>query len=157
MILDGKQSTPQSFTTAGRTSQHFTSICQSFSFARSAVSDSQVTAVRAGVPEARAAGALANEDFVRAVDLYEPLATAQPADARVVLAYANALLGAKRYKDSRAKFDRAKSIGGIAARDLGVPAAKASALDNDADGAVAWLKTIPPAFIPAFQTLFPQK
>jgi len=34
-------------------------------------------------------------------------------------------------------------------RDLGLPAAKACVLDHDPEAAVAWLKTIPPQFLPA--------
>jgi hypothetical protein len=36
-----------------------------------------------------------------------------------------ALLGAKRYREARAQFDRVKQIGGAGPRDLGLPAARA--------------------------------
>jgi len=39
-------------------------------------------------------------------------------------------------------------IGGLGARDLGLPAAKACALDGDPEAAMVWLKTIPPQFLP---------
>jgi Tfp pilus assembly protein PilF len=65
------------------------------------------------------------------------------------LAYGEALLGAKRYRDARSQFDRASQLGGLGARDLGVPAAMASALDGDGDAAMKWLKTIPRQYLPA--------
>jgi hypothetical protein len=56
--------------------------------------------------------------------------------------------GAKQYKEARVQFDRARAIGGLGARDLGLPSAKACALDHDAEAAMAWLKTIPAQFLP---------
>ena len=89
------------------------------------------------------------EDFAVAAARYLELVAVHPQDARLALAYGNALTGAKRYKEARAQFDRAKAIGGLGLRDLGLPAAKASALDDDPEAAMAWLKTIPPQFLPA--------
>jgi len=77
------------------------------------------------------------------------LVVAHPQDARLLLSYGNALSGVKQYKEARAQFDRAKTIGGLGQRDLGLPAAKACALDHDPEAAMAWLKTIPPQFLPA--------
>ena len=56
--------------------------------------------------------------------------------------------GAGEYKEARAQFDKVKNIGGLGARDLGIPAAKACALDHDPDCAISWLKTIPTEFLP---------
>ena len=39
--------------------------------------------------------------------------------------------------------------GGLGQRDLGLPAAKACALDHDPEATMAWLTTIPPQFLPA--------
>jgi hypothetical protein len=58
------------------------------------------------------------------------------------------LIGAKQYKEARKQFDRVKAIGTAGPRDLGIPAARACALDNDPEAAVAWLKTIPQQFLP---------
>jgi tetratricopeptide (TPR) repeat protein len=58
------------------------------------------------------------EDFARAGALYHELVAAHPQDARLLLAYGNALSGAKQYKEAPAQFDRAKveaSARGIAA------------------------------------------
>lgn len=46
-----------------------------------------------------------------AVALYAPLAQSRPQDVRVLLAYGNALIGAKRYHEARAQFERVKAIG----------------------------------------------
>jgi len=122
---------------------------ETFHFAQLAISDSHQFSLNAGLVEASAAGAMFTGNFAKAAALYRELVATHPQDARLLLAYGNALSGAKRYKQARAQFDRAKAIGGLGARDLGLPAAKACALDNDAEAAMAWLKTIPPQFLPA--------
>jgi tetratricopeptide (TPR) repeat protein len=122
---------------------------ETFRFAQLAISDSHQSALQAGLAEASAAGAMATGDFAKAAALYHELVAAHPQDARLRLAYGNALTGAKQYKEARAQFDRAKAIGGLGARDLGLSAAKACALDHDPEAAMAWLKTIPPQFLPA--------
>jgi len=122
---------------------------ETFRFAQLAISGSHQSALHSGLAEASAAGAMFTEDFARAATLYHELVSAYPRDARLLLAYGNALSGAKQYKEARAQFDRAKVIGGLGARDLGLPAAKACALDRDPEAAMVWLKTIPPQFLPA--------
>jgi hypothetical protein len=121
---------------------------QTFQFLQFAISISHQTTLRAGLPEAGAAGAMATGHYDNAVALYAPLAQSRPQDVRVLLAYGNALIGAKRYHEARAQFERVKAIGTAGARDLGIPAAIACALDNDAEAAIAWLKTIPSQFLP---------
>lgn len=122
---------------------------ETFRFAQLAISDPHQSAMQDGLAEATAAGAMYTEDFARAAALYRQLVAAHPQDARLLLAYGIALTGAKQYKEARAQFDRAKVIGGLGLRDLGLPAAKACALDHDRKAAIAWLKTIPPQFLPA--------
>lgn len=122
---------------------------QTFQFLQVALSASYQSALRAGSPEVSAASALAKGEFEKAVALYAPMAEIRPRDVRVLLAYGNALVGAKRYRDARVQFDRVKAIGTAGPRDLGIPAAQACLLDNDPDAAIAWLKTIPPQFLPA--------
>ena len=122
---------------------------ETFRFALLAISGSHQSALHGGLAEASAAGAMFTEDFARAATLYHELVANHPQDARLLLAYGNALSGAKQYKEARAQFDRAKVIGGLGARDLGLPAARACALDRDPEAAMVWLKTIPPQFLPA--------
>lgn len=121
---------------------------ETFRFAQLAISDSHQSAMRGGLAEATAAGAMFTEDFAGAAALYRQLVAAHPQDARLLLAYGIALSGAKQYKEARAQFDRARAIGGLGRRDLGLPAAKACALDHDPEAAMVWLKTIPPQFLP---------
>jgi dienelactone hydrolase len=122
---------------------------RTFQFLQAAVSASYQTALRSGLPEASAAGAMRTGDYERAVALYGILAQSRSQDARILLAYGNALVGANRYREARVQFDRVKAIGTAGPRDLGIPAAKACVLDNDSDAAIAWLKTIPSEFLPA--------
>jgi dienelactone hydrolase len=122
---------------------------ETFRFAQIAISDSHQSALHSGLAEASAAGAMFAGDFAKAAALYRELVAAHAQDARLLLAYGNALSGAKQYREARAQFDRARAIGGLGARDLGLPAAKACALDHDPEAAMAWLKTIPPQFLPA--------
>jgi dienelactone hydrolase len=116
---------------------------ETFRFLQLALSPAYQTALRAGLPDATAASAFSTGDFARAVTLYQPLVEAHPRDAHLLLAYGNALIGAKRYREARTFFDRVKDIGTAGPRDLAVPAARATALDNDPDAAIAWLKSIP--------------
>jgi dienelactone hydrolase len=121
---------------------------ETFRFAQLAISGSHQSALQGGLAEASAAGAMFTDNFARAAALYHDLVVAHPQDARLLLAYGNALSGVKQYKEARAQFDRAKTIGGLGQRDLGLPAAKACVLDHDPEAAMAWLKTIPPQFLP---------
>ena len=116
---------------------------ETFRFLRLVLSPIYENALRAGLPEATAASAFSTGDFARAVTLYQPLVEAHPRDPHLLLAYGNALIGAKRYREARTFFDRVKAIGTAGPRDLAVPAARASALDNDPDAAIVWLESIP--------------
>jgi dienelactone hydrolase len=116
---------------------------ETFRFLHLVLSPSYQRALRAGLPEATAASAFSTGDFARAVTLYRPLVEAQPQNAHLLLAYGNALIGAKRYREARALFDSVKAIGSAGPRDLALPAARASALDGDPDAAIAWLRSIP--------------
>ena len=133
---------------------------QTFQFLKVKLTPEYQTALRAGIPEATAAAAAQTGDFARAATLYAPLVTAKPRDPRLLLSYAEALLGAASYRDARVQFNRLKTLGGVGPRDLGVPAAKACALDGDPDAAIVWLRSIPKPFLPptlktdsAFRTL----
>ena len=122
---------------------------ETFRFAQLAISDSHQSALQGGLAEAAAAGATSVGDFARAAVLYRELVAVRPQDTRLLLAYGNALSGAKQYKEARAQFDRAKAIGGIGPRNLGLPAAKACVLDHDPEAAMVWLKMIPSRGLPA--------
>lgn len=121
-------------------------IRQTLDFIRGATAPAFQTALRSGIPEAEAAAAVNKGDFPRAASLYRGLAAARPADATLSPAFGEALVGAQQYKDALQQFDKIK--GKVGPRDLGVPAAKAAALDGNADTAIAWLASIPKRFRP---------
>jgi tetratricopeptide (TPR) repeat protein len=123
-------------------------IGQTFQFFRKSLDPSWRAAMSAGRLGADAAGAAFLGDYERAVSLYSQIVD-EKATANLRLLYGNALLGARRYKDARAQFDRAKQLGGLGPRDLGVPAAIACALDGDGDAAIAWINGIPKQYRPA--------
>jgi dienelactone hydrolase len=122
---------------------------ETFRFAQNAISDSHQAALHSGLDEASAAGALFTGDFVKAASLYREIVASHPQDARRRLAYGIALTGTKQYKEARTQFDHAKAIGGLGPRDLGLPAARACALDHNPEAAMVWLKAISPRFLPA--------
>ena len=116
---------------------------ETFRFLHLVLSPAYQSALRGALPEATAASAFSTGDFARAATLYQPLVEANPRNGHLLLAYGTALIAAKRYRDARTLFDRAKGTGTAGPRDLGLLAARASALDNDPDAAMAWLKSIP--------------
>jgi hypothetical protein len=121
---------------------------ETFRFALNAISISHRSALHAGLEEANAAGEMFTGNSENAAALYREIVAKHPEDARLLLAYGIALTGAKQYKLARTQFDHAQKIGGLGLRDLGVPAARACALDRDPDASIVWLKTIPPQFLP---------
>lgn len=121
---------------------------QTFQFAKAASAPEYHAALARTRTEAEAAGAVAREDFERAVTLYAGLAERSPRSATLLLAYGEALVGAKKYAEALAVFDRVKALGGVGPRDLALPAASAAALAGDAEKAIAWLASIPERFRP---------
>jgi dienelactone hydrolase len=113
---------------------------ETFRFAQLAITDAHQSALHSGLSEASAAGAMSTGNFANAAALYYELVNTHLQDARLRLAYGNALTGAKHYKEARAQFDRAKAIGGLGARDLGLPAARACVLDHDPEAAMVGSK-----------------
>jgi dienelactone hydrolase len=120
---------------------------QTIDFVKRATSPAFRAALRAGLPEARAAGHVQSGEFREASAVYAELVRARPDDARLRLAYGEALLGAGRYADACAELETLKGKG-LGPRDLGLPAARACMLKGDADAALAWLRTIPARFLP---------
>ena len=75
------------------------------------------------------------------------MVASRPADARLRLAYGEALLGDGQYATACAEFDKLRDKG-LGYRDLGLPAARACLQKGDPDAAIQWLKSIPPQFLP---------
>jgi hypothetical protein len=123
-------------------------IDETLRFVASALKPEYQRSLRETVLEAQAAGAVMTGDYATAAANYGALVPARPNDIRLLLSYGEALIGAQRYKEARTQLDRVKTLGGAGPRDLGVPAARAAALDHDTAAAIAWLESIPARFRP---------
>jgi dienelactone hydrolase len=117
-------------------------------FVKHATSPSYQASLRAALPEAAAAANVVAGDFKSASSTYANIVSSHPDDARLRLAYGEALLGDKQYAEACGQFDRLKGKG-LGARDLGLPAARACLLKGDSSAAIGWLQTIPKRFLPA--------
>jgi dienelactone hydrolase len=117
-------------------------------FVQRATAPAYQAALRRGLPEATAAAYVSTGNFRQAAPTYAELVAVRPEDARLRLAYGEALLGDGQYATACAEFEKLKGKG-LGYRDLGIPAARACARKGDADAAVAWLASIPPRFRPA--------
>jgi dienelactone hydrolase len=104
--------------------------------------------LRASLPEAAAAAHVIAGNYNSAASNYGSLVNSRPDDARLRLAYGEALLGDKRFAEACSQFDRLKNKG-LGPRDVGLPAATACLLKGDSTAAIAWLQTIPKRFLPA--------
>lgn len=123
-------------------------IDQTLDFVKSATSAPYQAALRASLPDATAAGYVQTGKFHEAAISYAILVMSRPADARLRLAYGEALLADNQYSAACAEFDKLRDKG-LGYRDLGLPAAEACLLKEDPDAAIAWLKSIPPRFLPS--------
>jgi Flp pilus assembly protein TadD len=103
--------------------------------------------VRAGVREATAAGHVLTGNAKQAAVVYAELVAARPGDARMRLAYGEALLGDGQYAAACAEFEKLRDKG-LGYRDLGLPAARACMQKGDAEAAIGWLRSIPLRFLP---------
>lgn len=122
-------------------------IDQTIAFVKLATSPAYQSALRAGMPEAVAAGHVATGNFAAAAAAYAPLVAARPGDARLRLSYGEALLGDAQFAAACDEFEKLKDQG-LGPRDLGLPAARACLQKGDADRAIAWLRSIPQRFLP---------
>ena len=120
---------------------------ETIAFVRRTTTPSFLASVRAGIPEATAAGAIQVRDFAKAVKAYAPIVAQRPDDNRLRLSYGEALLGDSQFAAACSEFEKLKGKG-LGPRDLGLPAARACMQKGDADAAIAWLKTIPTRFLP---------
>jgi predicted Zn-dependent protease len=122
-------------------------IDQTLEFVKRATSVAYQAALRASLGEATAAGYVQTRKFHEAAVEYGRMVAARPDDARLRLAYGEALLGDSQYATACAEFDKLRDKG-LGYLDLGLPAARACAQKGDADAAIAWLNSIPPRFLP---------
>jgi dienelactone hydrolase len=105
------------------------------------------SALALGLPEAAAAGTMETGDYHDAASLYANLVRNRRDDARLRLAYGEALLADHQFATACTLLDslKGKSLG---ARDLAVPASRACAQAGKGDAAIAWIASIPEQFRP---------
>jgi dienelactone hydrolase len=122
-------------------------IDRAIAFVKQATRPAFQASLHRGIPESTAAAQVSSGRFAEAAATYAALVKSSPADARLRLAYGEALLGASRFADACTELETLKGKG-LGPRDLGVPGARACMQKGDGDAAIAWLKTIPPRFLP---------
>jgi dienelactone hydrolase len=117
-------------------------------FVKRASSSRYQSALHASLQEATAAGYVQTGKFHDAAATYGSMLAARPDDARLRLAYGEALLGDGQASLACSEFDRLRDKG-LGYRDLGLPAARACLQKGDPDAAIAWLRSIPARYLPA--------
>jgi hypothetical protein len=122
-------------------------IDETLDYVKRASSAAYQSALRASVPEATAAGYVQTGKFHEAAAAYASMVAARPDDARLRLAYGEALLCDGQAAAACSQFDKLRDKG-LGYRDLGLPAARACLQKGDPDAAIRWLKSIPPQFLP---------
>lgn len=139
---------PHGFEAASNDAMTRVVIDQTIDFVKRATSPAYQGALRAGLPEAIAAGHVSSGNFKAAASVYAKLVEVRPDDARLRLSYGESLLADAQFAMACAEFEKLKGKG-LGPRDLGLPAARACAQMGDADRAVEWIRSIPSRFLPA--------
>ena len=116
-------------------------------FVKHATSAPYQSALRSSLQEATAAGYVQMRQFHDAATTYGSMVAAHPDDARLRLAYGEALLGDGQAALACSEFDKLRSKG-LGYRDLGLPASRACLQKGDVDAAITWLRSIPPQYLP---------
>jgi hypothetical protein len=116
-------------------------------FVRRATSARYQSALHASLQEATAAGFVQTGKFHDAAATYAAMVIAHPDDARLRLAYGEALLGDGQAALACSEFDKLRDKG-LGYRDLGLPASRACLQKGDPDAAIAWLRSIPARYLP---------
>jgi dienelactone hydrolase len=122
-------------------------IDRTLAFAKEATAPAYQAAMHRGVTEATAAAHVMTGNFAEAAVQYGLLVSARPDHHLLRLSYGEALLGAGQFAAACVEFEKLKGKG-LGARDLGLPAARASLHNGDHDTAIAWLASIPRRFLP---------
>lgn len=117
-------------------------IDDTIAFVKQATSTEYRASLEAGRAEAEAAGHVVAGRFAEAARIYSTLVAARSDDAPLRLAYAEALLSNRQFRESCAEFEKLKPAL-LGPRDRGVPAARACMQSGDPDAAIAWIASIP--------------
>ena len=123
-------------------------ILDTVEFVKRATSASYQSALRASLQEATAAGYVQTGKFHEAAATYGSMVASHPDNARLRLAYGEALLRDGQAAVACGEFDQLRDKG-LGYRDLGLPAARACLQKGDPDAAIAWLRSIPPRYLPS--------
>jgi acetyl esterase/lipase len=116
-------------------------IDRTIAFVKEATRADYQASLRNTLPEASAAADVMSGRFAKGAGAYGELVRKAPQDARLRLAYGEALL-ASRFAEACAELEQLKAKG-LGPRDLGIPAAHACMQKGDADAAIGWLQSIP--------------
>jgi len=122
-------------------------IDDTLNFVKRSTSATYQSALRAALQEATAAGYVQTGKFHDGAATYASMVAARPDDARLRLAYGEALLGAGQAAAACSEFDKLRDKG-LGYRDLGLPASRACLQKGDVDAAIAWLQSIPARYLP---------
>jgi dienelactone hydrolase len=122
-------------------------IDETLAFVTRSLSPQYQASLHASLSEATAAGFVQTRKFKEAAAEYGRMVASRPDDARLRLAYGEALLGDGQAATACAEFEKLRGKG-LGYRDLGLPAARACLQKGDPAAAVGWLNTIPPQFLP---------
>ena len=122
-------------------------IDETLAFVTRSLSPQYQASLHASLSEATAAGFVQTKKFKEAAAEYGRMVASRPDDARLRLAYGEALLGDGQAGTACAEFEKLRDKG-LGYRDLGLPAARACLQKGDPAAAVGWLNTIPPQFLP---------
>lgn len=117
-------------------------IDDTIAFVKQVTSPQYRASLEAGRAESEAAGYVVTGQFAKAARSYGTLVAARGDDPQLRLAYAEALLSNRQFKESCAEFEKLKPAL-LGPRDRGVPAARACMQSGDADAAIAWIASIP--------------
>lgn len=111
-------------------------------FAKDAIEDKLHNSVESIKDEIIAGTALYTEDFETAVSVYKKLSEDFPENPDIRKSYADALLGAKKYKDAVTQYQKAIDLGNWRIRDISIPAAVACVKMKDLESAYYWMQKI---------------
>ncbi|OGU34330.1 MAG: hypothetical protein A2068_14170 [Ignavibacteria bacterium GWB2_35_6b] len=111
-------------------------------FAKDAIEEKLHNSTELIKDEIIAGTALYNNDFKTAVIVYKKLSEDFPENPDIRKALADALLGAEKYRDAVAQYQKAIDLGNWRIRDISIPAAVACVKMKDIEAVYYWMQKI---------------
>lgn len=111
-------------------------------FAKDAIGEKLHNSIELIKDETVAGTALYMENFEVAAEGYMKLMNGSPENKNYVKAYADALFGAKKYKEAVAQYQKVIDLGDWRIRDISIPAAIACVKAGDIEAAYYWMQKI---------------